>query len=261
MTSLPTKHIRLLLAFLLLALPALAQTTIVVTTSRTGYSGQSWRYCGSGKPFDKETIKKYWIEDKYITSMAWTSHGWFYAMNHGVDWTDQSYKISSDWPDDFVQEYKRQGYMITSLASSDTEFVVVVSQNTDITDQQVCAAPWSNLKDWIRKWWDDGYYITGIACKSGLWTVVMSQTDRYQRQSYMWANSAEEIGKKIKEYWDKGYLITALEYGGGEFFCIMSTTDNSADAGQSRFIKVSESPESFISEAWEKGWNITYIGG
>ena len=89
----------------------------------------------------------------------------------------------------------------------------------------------------------------------------MSQTDRYQRQSYMWANSAEEIGKKIKEYWDKGYLITALEYGGGEFFCIMSTTDNSADAGQSRFIKVSESPESFISEAWEKGWNITYIGG
>lgn len=89
----------------------------------------------------------------------------------------------------------------------------------------------------------------------------MSKTNRYQRQAYMWANSADEISNKLKDYWDKGYIITALEYGGGEFFCIMSTTDTSANAGQSKFIKSSSDAESFIKEAWDKGWNITYIGG
>lgn len=158
-----------------------AQTMIVVTTANTdyGYSNQSWQYCGSGKPFDGETVKKYWNEDKYITSAAWTSRGWFYAMNKGVKWTDQSYKISTNWPDDFVQESKAKGYMITSLASSDSNFLVVVSKNTGITNQQICAAPWSSLKDWITKWWNEDYRITSIACKSGLWTVVMSKGSIY----------------------------------------------------------------------------------
>lgn len=251
-------HIILLL---LISFHIEAQTTIVITTSESGYTNQAWRSCGAGKEFDKETVKKYWNEDRYITSVAWTSRGWFYAMNKGVKWTDQSYKIASNWPDDFVQEYKQKGYMITSLASSDSNFLVVVSKNTDITDQQICSAPWSNLRDWIKQWWDKNYRITAIACKSGLWTVIMSKTNMYQQQAYMWANSADDIAKKLQEYWDKGYIITALEYGGGEFFCIMSTTDTSSKAGQSKFIQSSSDPESFIQKSWDKNWNITYIGG
>lgn len=238
-----------------------AQTTIVITTSDSGYSNQSWQYCGSGKALDSETVKKFWNEGKYITSAAWTSHGWFYAMNKGVKWTDQAYKITATWPDDFVHEYKDNGYMITSLASSDSSFFVVVSKNTGITDQQICAAPWSSLQDWITEWWDENYRITSIACKSGLWTVVMSKGSNLIQQACLWANSADEISTKIKEYWDDGYLITALEYGGGEFFCIMSTSTNSSSAGQSRFIKPAEDPTSFIKEAWDKDWSITYIGG
>lgn len=238
-----------------------AQTTIVITTSDSGYTNQAWRSCGSGNSFDAETVKKYWNEDRYITSVAWTSRGWFYAMNKGVKWTDQSYKISSGWPDDFVHEYKEKGYMITSLASSDSNFLVVVSKNTGITDQQICSAPWSSLKDWIKQWWDKSYHITSIACKSGLWTVVMSKNSQYSAQAYMWSDSADGISNKLKEYWDKGYIISALEYGGGEFFCIMSKTSTSSSAGQSKFIKSSSDPESFIKEAWDKGWNITYIGG
>jgi len=255
------KYIAVLLIVIANIAITYAQTTIVITTSDSGYTNQSWRSCGSGNAFDKETVKKYWNEDKYITSVAWTSRGWFYAMNKGVKWTDQLYRITSNWPDDFVHEYKEKGYMITSLASSDSNFLVVVSKNTGITDQQICSAPWSSLKDWIKQWWDKEYRVTSIACKSGLWTVVMSKGSQYNAQAYMWSDSADGISNKLKEYWDKGYIITALEYGGGEFFCIMSTTSTSSSAGQSKFIKSSSDPESFIDEAWGKGWNITYIGG
>lgn len=236
-------------------------TTIIAITSKTGFSDQSWRYTGTGKPLDEETIKKYWNEDKYITSAAYTSHGWFFAMNKGVKWTNQSYRYATSWPDSYVHEQKEKGYMITTLAASDSNWLVVTSKNTGITDQQICAAPWSSLKDWIKGWWDKGYYITGIACNKGLWTVVMSKTSEYTAQSYKWANTADDIATYIKEYWDKDYLITACEYGDGEFFCIMSKTPNSSSVGQNRFIKSSEDPTSFIKDGWDKGWNITYIGG
>lgn len=238
-----------------------AQTTIVITTSDSGFTNQSWRSCGSENTFDEETVKKYWNEDKYITSVGWTSRGWFYAMNKGVKWTNQSYKIASDWPDDYVHEYKEKGYMITSLSSNDTYFLVVVSKNTEFTDQQVCSAPWTSLKDWIEQWWNKDYYITSIACKRGLWTVVMSKCLQYTDQSYMWSDSADGISNKIQKYWEKGYVITALEYGEGTFLCIMSKTSTSSSAGQSRFINSTSDPESFIDEAWSKGWKITYIGG
>lgn len=250
-----------LLIFLMLAVPVLSQTTIIITTSGTGYSNQSWRYTGEGKPLDEPTIKKYWNEDKYITSAAYTSHGWFFAMSKGVKWRNQSYKYSSSWPDAYVQAQKEKGYMITTLASSNSNWFVVTSTNTGITDQQICAAPWSTLKEWIRQWWSKDYYITGIACNNNLWTVVMSKVSGYTDQSYMWASSADDIATKIKNYWDKGYIVTACEYGGGEFFCIMSKTSTSSSAGQSRFIKSSENPTNFIKEAWDNEWSITYIGG
>lgn len=238
-----------------------AQTTIVVTTSGTGFYNQAWRYTGDGKPLDEPTIKKYWNEDRYITSVAHTWHGWFFAMNKGVKWTNQSYRNSTSWPDSYIQEQKAKGFMITSLASSDYEWVVVTSANTGIIDQQICSAPWSSLKDWIQQWWNKDYRITSIACQGGLWTVVMSLTPDINAQAYMWSDSADGISTKLKEYWDKGYIITALEYGGGEFFCIMSTTDNSASQGQQKMINASKDPETFIQEAWDKGWAITYIGG
>lgn len=151
--------------------------------------------------------------------------------------------------------------MITSIGANDTNWVVVTSTNTGITDQMICSAPWSNLKPWIKEMWDKDFRITDIAFHKGLWTIVMSKTATVPSQSYMWATSADDIAKKIKDYWDKGYIIKALEYGGGEFFCIMDKTDSSVSQGQSRFIKNSEAPNSFIQEAWDKGWNITYIGG
>jgi len=238
-----------------------SQTTIIALTSNTGYSEQSWRYTGSGKPLDESTIEKYWNEDKYITSAAYTSHGWFFAMNKGVKWTNQSYKYISSWPDTYIKSQKEKGYMITTLAASDSKWFIVTSKNTGIMDQQICAAPWDNLKAWIKEWWNKDYYITNIAAQNGLWTVVMSKTTEYTDQSYKWANSADDIATYIKEKWDQGYIITACEYDSNEFFCIMSKTKNSSSTGQSRFIKSSEDPTSFIKNGWDKGWNITYIGG
>lgn len=246
-----------------MTVPAMADdtNTIIFTTSGTGYNSQNWFYSGDGKQLDEDAIKKWWIEDKYITSIAYTSHGWFVAMNKGVSWTDQSYKYVSSWPDSWIGEQRSKGFMITSIAASASNWVVVTSKNSGYWDQQICAAPWNQLKEWIKKQWNTDHYITGIAYHDGLWTVVMSKTSKYTDQSIMWANTASEMSEKVTEYWNKGYIATAVEYGGGEYFIVMTQTPTSDTTGQSRFTKPSESPESFIDKAWEKGWSITYIGG
>ncbi|MCD8290204.1 MAG: hypothetical protein LUC91_01730, partial [Prevotella sp.] len=224
----------------------------------TSYSNQTWRYTGTGNQLDEATIEKYWNEDKYITSAAYTSHGWFFAMNKGVKWTNQSYKYVSSWPDTYIHEQRDKGYMITTLATSESNWFVVTSYNTGYTDQQICAAPWSTLKDWIKKYWDMNYYITSIACRNNLWTVVMSKGAPFTQQAYMWANSATDIVAKIKNYFDQGYRITACEYDGSkEFFCVMSKSPISAATQESIHINASEDPSSFIKEGWDKGWNIT----
>lgn len=252
-----------ILGIMLFASPYLisAQSNIaVIMDMDTGYTNQSYFYSGSSNGLQKDEIKKYWDEGKYITSVAHTSVGWFVSMNKGVKWTSQSYNNVSTWPDSWVHEKMNDGYAITSLAASDSQWMIVMSKGTDYSNQQVCSAPWSSLKDWISKWWDQGLHITGIAYCDRLWTVVMSKTSIYSTQAYLWASSTSELSDKIKKKWDEDYLITALEYGGGEWFCIMTKFSSGKSPAESYKVSFT-SPGNYIKEYWDKSYQIKYIGG
>lgn len=251
----------ILLAFSLLYLTeGLCQTNIIVMQTETPIGMQTYFYSGNGKSLQTDEIKKKWDENYYITSAAYTSVGWFVAMSKGVRWTSQSYNTSNTWPDAWIHEQKGDSKYITTLASSDNNWFVVTSKNCDILDQQVCAAPWNNLKEWIAKWWNSDYYITNVACQNGLWTVVMSKTTIYTNQSYFWATSTDELKKKIQDKWDKGYDITCLEYGNGEYFVIMSVLNQSKKCLQQWQTKPADISK-HIKEYWDKSYRIVYIGG
>lgn len=141
-------------------------------------------------------IKEYWNEDFYINSVAYTSKGWFVSMAKGLKWTNQSYSYKTSWPDEWIHEKRKDGYMITSLSSSNSNWMVVMSKNTDYKTQEICSAPWSTMKSWIKKWWDNDYYITSLTCRNGMWTVVMSKTSLYTDQSYMSSSTTSGIKEK-----------------------------------------------------------------
>lgn len=249
------------MAFVCCFLNSNAQVTAIVATKDSGLSSQTWFTTGKNGDMRENDIKNHWNYDRYITAAGYTSNGWFIAMSKGVPWTNQSYRTSSQWPDSYVHEQKDKGYMITSLASSNTRWLVVTSQGTGISDQQICSAPWSSLKEWIKGWWDKDYYITCIACQNSLWTVVMSKGTgiKYTTQSYFGADSTSELKKKIKEKWDEGYLITALEYGDDSYLCVMSKSPGSSSGVQSWIINTDF--EKDLKERSGEGYLITYIGG
>lgn len=251
--------------FLVLALASICsdsrgQTCIIVMDDNTSLGMQTYFASGSGNGLHGDEIKSYWDKDYYITAAAHGDVGWFISMSQGVKWTDQSYSYQDHWPDDWVFQRKGEGKFITSLASSDSRWLVVASANTDYTAQEICAAPWDNLKEWISKWWNNDYYITSIACQNGLWTVVMSKTTIYKNQSYFWATSTDKLKEKISEKWNSEYYITACEYGNGEYFCIMSQYSD----GKSRMQHWKTGSSGYkkdIKEYWDKSYRITYIGG
>ena len=237
-----------------------AQSLIVVAQQETGMYNQKWFYSGSGNQLQGYEIKKNWNEDLYINTVAYTSKGWFVSMVKGVKWTNQSYKYQSSWPDDWIHEKSKAGYRITSLSTSGSNWMVVMSENTDYKSQEICSAPWSTLKDWIKKWWGNDYYITSLTCRNGMWTVVMSKTSLYTDQSYMSSSTISGIQEKVKNKWAEGYRIIAFEYGGGEYLCVMSKLAGGKTPMQTYQIESSD-VSSFIKEKWGESYNVIYVGG
>lgn len=228
----------------------------------TPYTRQAWWSLGSNNAFNDDNICKYWKDDYYVTSAAYTYYGWFFVASLGTGWTDQGYRYSSDWPTDWLREKWDNGYYITSMAASDTHYFLMASQGTDILSQKVCANPdWSVIRDFLHKWWNENYVVAGMCCKAGMWTFLMNYTGTYYQQSVFWGNTADEIATKIKEKWDEDYLITAIEYGNGEFCCVMSKTPGSSGVGQSYFIRTDKKPNDHIKEKWDENYEIVTIGG
>ena len=237
-----------------------AQSCIIVMDNNTPIGMQTYFNSGSGNGLQGDEIKSYWDKDYYITAVAHGALGWFVSMSQGVKWKGQSYSYQDHWPDDWVFQRRGEGKFISSLASSDNRWLVVASSNTDYTAQEICAAPWNQLKEWISKWWNNDYYITSIACQNGLWTVVMSKTNIYKNQSYFWATSIDKLKEKISEQWNSNYYITALEYGNGEYFCIMSKYSDEKSRLQHWKIGSSDYKKD-IKDYWDKSYRITYLGG
>lgn len=220
------RKILIFICFLLSSNISDAQNLIILAQQETKMYNQTWFYSGSGNSLQETKIKEYWNEDFYINSIAYTSKGWFVTMAKGLKWTNQSYSYKSSWPDEWIHEKKKAGYMITSLSSSNSNWMVVMSQNTDYNAQEICSAPWATQREWIKKWWNNDYYITSVTCRNGMWTVVMSKTSLYTDQTYMFSSTVDGIKEKIKIKWDEGYRIIAFEYGGGEYLCVMCKLAN-----------------------------------
>ena len=142
--------------FLILTGCIKAQSLIVVAQQDTGMYNQTWFSSGSGNKLQEEYIQKYWKEDFYINSVAYTSKGWLVTMVKGLKWTNQSYSYKSSWPDEWIHEKNKAGYRITSLSTSGSNWMVVMSENTDYSTQEICSAPWDNLKSDKSEWNVDG---------------------------------------------------------------------------------------------------------
>lgn len=249
----------------LLILPLLSgkaqNKTFIICETDIPYQPQTWFYSGLGNKLDEANIKKYWDKGFRITSAAYTSNGWFITMAKNTGLTEQTYKLSSSWPDEWFETKWREGYKITSMGRSDSQWLFVMSKGSGITKQSVWIAEWSKLSAWIAEKKKEYYFITAMAYNGRNWAIVLSKNSEYSTQGYFFTDTQNELESKIKEnVWDRGYNLHKIGYGNGKYFVVYGNYKVKDNRGQNYKVNPDDVKQ-FISARWKDNLYIAYIGG
>jgi hypothetical protein len=254
---------KLLFALLLMQVSAVAMAqdkTLLISESGLPYTGQTWFAYGS-ENIDQKDIVDCWGQGKRIVTAAYTGEGWFVIMAGNTPYSMQTYLVSEDWPEAWIAQKMQEGYAITSLSRSHSQWLVVLSQGSGITRQIIWQNTWDNLAPWIAEQKGYGYCITDFAFDGKQWLVVMSQNSKFVSQGYFTSDTNNDMMRSIQsEVWSKGFNLHQVAYGGGKFI----VTFGNYAYGDERFQNLQvnpDNPKDYIREQWERGICIAYIGG
>jgi len=255
---------KLLIAVVLMqvsATVALAQDkTLLISESGLPYTAQTWFAYGS-ENIDQKDIVGCWDQGKRIVTAAYTGEGWFLIMAGNTGYSMQTYLVSEAWPEDWIAQKTQEGYAITSMSRSNSQWLVVLSQGSGISRQIIWQNTWDNLAPWIAEQKGYGYSITDLAFDGKQWLVVMSQNSKFVSQGYFISETTNDMMRSIQsEVWNKGFNLHQVAYGGGKYI----VTFGNYARGDERFQNLQvnpDDPKDYIRQQWEKGICIAYIGG
>ena len=244
--------------FLCSCFQILAENIIAITGSDKPYSNQTWFASGFGKELQQQYISEYWDKGKRITSVAYTSRGWFVTMSANSGYTMQTYHYDSAWPNDWYYKNKKEGYYVTNISFGNGKWLMVMSQGTGYTDQVYKYDDWDTCKSFIKTYWDKGYRITQALPYKNKWLVFMSKNSGIGMQTYSFSNP-NQIGSRIQEVWDEQYRIQLLEFTNGEYFLVAYKPLNGKIGSQSYSLNPASLNTLFNKESQEQRM-ITYVG-
>lgn len=249
----------------LLILPLLSgkaqNKTFIICETDIPYQQQTWFYSGLGNKLDEANIKQYWDKGFRITSAAYTSKGWFVTMAQNTGLTEQTYKLSSSWPEKWFKAKWQEGYQITSMGRSDSQWLFVMSKGSGITIQSVWMAEWSKLSAWISKMMKEYYFITAMAYNGNNWTIVLSKDSEYSTQGYFFTDTQNELDRKTKDIvWNRGYKLHKIGYGNGKYFVVYGNYKDKNNRRQNYIVNPNNAKQ-YISAKWKDNLHIAYIGG
>ena len=99
----------------------------------------------------------------YITCLAGSaSAASLVVMSKGTPYTQQSYKVSDSFPFKWINKKWKEGFYVTSMATSGTRWAVVMSRNAGFVDQCV-ELDFLYPSEGIHRRWDGGFRITCCA--------------------------------------------------------------------------------------------------
>ena len=248
--------------FILSLLSGKAQNkTFIICESDIPYQPQTWFYSGVGNKLDEANIKYYLDKGFRITSAAYTNNGWFVTMAKNTGLTEQTYKLSSTWPDEWFMAKWGEGYQITSMGRSDSQWLFVMSKGSGITTQSVWVAEWSKLSAWISEKKKEYYFITDMAYNGENWAIVLSKDSEYSTQGYFFTDTQNELESKIKEnVWDRGYNLHKIGYGNGKYFVAYGNYKVNDNRGQNYKVNPDDVKQ-YINARRKEKQQIAYIGG
>ncbi|GAA0150619.1 non-receptor serine/threonine protein kinase [Lithospermum erythrorhizon] len=144
----------------------------VIMDAGTSFTTQAYEV----SPFflHKEWIMEQWERNHYITALAGAANGSsLVVMSKGTAYSQQSYKVSDSFPFKWINKKWKEGFHVTSMATSGTRWAVVMSRNAGYS-HQVVELDFLYPSEGVHKRWDGGYRITCTAATSDQTALVLS---------------------------------------------------------------------------------------
>ncbi|XP_058199807.1 casein kinase 1-like protein HD16 isoform X2 [Rhododendron vialii] len=184
----------------------------LIMDARTGFTNQVYEL----SPFflHKEWIMEQWEKNFYISSIAGANNGSsLVVMSKGMQFTQQSYKVSDSFPFKWINKKWKEGFYVTSMATSGSRWAVVMSRNAGFSNQ-VVELDFLYPSEGIHKRWDNGYRITSTAATCDQTALILSVprrkcTDETQET----LRTSQFPSTHVKEKWAKNLYLACVCYG------------------------------------------------
>ncbi|GFZ20768.1 protein kinase family protein [Actinidia rufa] len=144
----------------------------LIMDARSGFTSQVYEL----SPFflHKEWIMEQWEKNYYISSIAGANNGSsLVVMSKGMQYSQQSYKVSDSFPFKWINKKWKEGFYVTSMATAGNRWAVVMSRNAGFSDQ-VVELDFLYPSEGIHKRWDNGYRITSTAATWDQAALILS---------------------------------------------------------------------------------------
>ncbi|KAK4745537.1 hypothetical protein SAY87_011849 [Trapa incisa] len=184
----------------------------LIMDSGTGFSSQIYEL--SQFFLHKEWIMEQWEKNYYISAVAGADNGSsLVVMSKGIQYLQQSYKVSDAFPYKWINKKWREGFYVTSLAAAGNRWVVVMSRGAGYSDQ-VVELDFLYPSDGIHRRWDNGYRITSTAATLDQAAFVLSIPRRKPiDETQETLRTSTFPSTHVKEKWAKNLYISSVCYG------------------------------------------------
>ncbi|QCE02319.1 casein kinase 1-like protein HD16 [Vigna unguiculata] len=184
----------------------------LIMDAGTGFAGQVYEL----SPFflHKEWIVEQWELGYYISAIAGAVNGSsLVVMSKGTQFVQQSYKVSDSFPFKWINKKWREGFYVTSMATSGPRWGVVMSRGAGYSDQ-VIELDFLYPSEGIHKRWDSGYRITSTAATWDQAAFVLSVPRRKPLdETQETLRTSAFPSTHVKEKWAKNLYIASICYG------------------------------------------------
>ncbi|XP_008797930.2 casein kinase 1-like protein HD16 isoform X3 [Phoenix dactylifera] len=184
----------------------------LIMDAGTGFTSQVYEL--SPLFLHKEWIMEQWEKNYYISSIAGANNGSsLVVMSKGTPYTQQSYKVSESFPFKWINKKWKEGFHVTSMATSGSRWGIVMSRNAGFSDQ-VVELDFLYPSEGIHRRWDNGYRITSMAATWDQAALILSVPKRRPGdETQETLRTSAFPSAHVKDKWAKNLYLAAVCYG------------------------------------------------
>ncbi|PUZ68119.1 hypothetical protein GQ55_3G490100 [Panicum hallii var. hallii] len=197
---------------LISSISSCANLWAIIMDAGTGFTAQVYEL--SPHFLHKEWIMEQWDKSFYISSVAGSNNGSsLVVMSKGTPYTQQSYKVSDSFPFKWINKKWKEGFHVTSMATSGSRWAIVMSRSAGFSEQ-VVELDFLYPSEGIHRRWDNGYRITAMAATMDQSALILSKPRRRPRdETQETLRTTQFPSQHVKEKWAKNLYLAGICYG------------------------------------------------